>query len=487
MQLGLPSTGFVIVVKRECETCRLLLPALRELAASRTGVLVCSQDDPAFPAQFDSVLDDTELAHSFALNIEAVPTLIRFVNGKETSRCVSWVRDEWRAITGLPLLGETLPAMRIGCGSKSREPGVAEHLAARYGVNSLHSRTIALGPWDDPVDACYDRGWTDGLPVVPPTDDRVLRMLGGTKRNRDEVIGLIPPNLAPCTVEKVAINAVMAGCRPEYMPLLLGILQACLDPLFSWHGLICTTWFSGPVIIVNGPVTRQLGMNSGINALGPGNRANATIGRAVQLISQNIGGGRAGGIDRATLGGPGKYTCCFAEDESDPDWVPLSVSRGIAPGKSAVTLFQGEGVQPFMDQRSRTPEELSRSLAAALFTVGHPKICEANTATLLLSPEHYAIFCNAGWGRKEIEQSLRADLRRPGKDVIIGAGGIGEGMPTSRENDMVDKFWPDELLIVRAGGQAGLFSGILSGWGACRSRESCRPVTMELTIEYATD
>ena len=480
MQPGLPSTGFVAVVKRGCETCRLVLPALRELADSPAELVICSQDDPAFPEQFAKVLDDTELALSFALDIEAVPTLIRFLYGKETGRSVSWVRDEWRELAGLPLLGENLPPSRIGCGSKSREPGVAEHLAARYGVHSLRSRAISLGPWDDPVEACYDRDWTDGLPVVPPTDERILRMLGGTKRKPDEVVGLIPPNLVPCTVEKVAINAVMAGCRPEYMPLLLGILKACLDPLFTWHGLICTTWFSGPVIIVNGPVTRKLGMNSGINALGPGNRANATIGRAVQLISLNVGGGRPGGIDRSTLGGPGKYTCCFAEDESDPEWVPLSVARGIDPGKSAVTLFQGEGVQPFMDQRSRTPEELSRSLAAALFNVGHPKICETNTAVLLLTPEHYAIFRNAGWGRKEIEESLRADLKRPGKDLIVGAGGIGEGMPVSRTDEMIDKFWPGGLLVVRAGGQAGLFSGILSGWAGCRTLETCRPVTWAL-------
>ncbi len=142
-------------------------------------------------------------------------------------------------------------------------------------------------------------------------------------------------------------------------------------------------------------------MNSGVNALGQGNRANATIGRALQLIVRNVGGGLPGAIDRATLGNPGKYTFCFAEDESDPDWEPLSVRRGIAAGKSAVTLFHGEGVNGFIDQKSRTPEELVRSLAMGLFGVGHPKLCLAGNAVLVLSPEHYKIFKDGGWGRRQ--------------------------------------------------------------------------------------
>ena len=149
------------------------------------------------------------------------------------------------------------------------------------------SRTIELGGYDDPLESCFERGWTDGLPVVPPTDERILRMLKGTSRDPKELVGRIPPNYGECTVEKVAINAVMAGCKPEYMPVVLAALEAALIPEFAMHGLLCTTYFSGPTIIVNGPVTRAIGMNSGVNALGQGNRANSTM-VSLQLIIRNV-------------------------------------------------------------------------------------------------------------------------------------------------------------------------------------------------------
>jgi hypothetical protein len=334
--------------------------------------------------------------------------------------------------------------------------------------------------WATGIEACYDRGWTDGLPVVPPTDARILRMLAGTRRRPEEVVGRVPPDLAPVTVEKVAINAVMAGCRPEYMPVLLAALEAALGPVFTLHGIVCTTCFSSPVIVVNGPVAARIGMNSGINALGQGNRANATIGRALNLVVRNVGGGRPGELDRATLGGPGKYTFCFAEAEDDPRWQPLAQARGIPPGRSAVTLFQGDGIQGFIDWKSRTPEQLSRSLAMSLMAVGHPKLCEFFNAILVLSPEHHAIFADAGWDRAGIEASLRADLRRPGRDLVAGAGGVGEGIAATRAGEMVDKFWPEGLLVVRAGGAAGLYSAICCGWTGGRFREESQPVTREI-------
>src|SRR5882672_446792 len=144
------------------------------------------------------------------------------------------------------------------------------------------------------------------------------------------------------------------------MPVLLGVLEPSPDPLFVLHGLLCTTHFSGPLVIINGPAARAIGMNSGINALGQGNRANATIGRALQLIVRNVGGGRPGELARSTLGGPHKYTFCFAEDESDPEWQPLAAARGFSRGTNAITFFQGDGIQAFVDQRSRTAPELCR-------------------------------------------------------------------------------------------------------------------------------
>ena len=235
------------------------------------------------------------------------------------------------------------------------------------------------------------------------------------RRDPQEVIGQVPPNLSPISVEKVAINAVMAGCKPEYLPVLLASLEAALEPIFTMHGLLCTTCFSSPIIVVNGPVTKKIGMNWGMNVLGQGNRANATIGRALQLIIRNVGGGIPGDLDRSTFGGPGKYTFCFAEDEyTDPDWQPLSVARGFDKGQNTVTLFQGDGIQGFIDQRSSTPEQLVKSLAMSLLAVGHPKLCEFTNAMLVLSPEHHGIFKDAGWDRKRITEELHAAMVRPG-------------------------------------------------------------------------
>ena len=358
---------------------------------------------------------------------------------------------------------------------------MAEKLEARFrGAALLASRKIEYGEHDDPVEICYARGWTDGLPVTPPTDERIAGMLQGTSRAPEEVVGRIPPNLADCTVEKVAINAVLAGCRPEYMPVLLAAVEAALEPVFTLHGLLATTYFSAPVIIVNGPVARTIGMNAGLNALGQGNRANATIGRALNLIVRNVGGGRPGEADRATLGAPSKYTFCFAEDESDETWEPLSVARGFPRGASTVTLFQGHGVEAFVDQKSRTPEALTRSLAMSLVKIGHPKLVQSARAILVLSPEHYAIYREAGWDRKRIERALYEATIRPGRELVAGVDGVGEGIAVSRAEERVPKFHEDGLMIVRAGGSAGLFSAILPGWLAGRKRDELQPVTKEV-------
>jgi hypothetical protein len=357
---------------------------------------------------------------------------------------------------------------------------VAERLEAKHKGGTLRSRKIEYAEADDPAELAYARGWTDGLPVTPPTDVRVLAMLKGTARGPGESVGKIPPFLADCTVEKVAINAVMAGCKPEYMPVLLAAIEAALEPVFTLHGVLATTYFSSPVIIVNGPIAKRIGMNSGINALGQGNRANATIGRALNLIVLNVGGGRPGEADRSTLGAPSKYTLCFAEDESDPEWEPLSVARGLPRGASAVTLFQGHGPEAFVDQKSRTPEGLTRSFALSLNKMGHDRLTQSARAILVLSPEHYAIYKEAGWDRKRIERALYEATIRPGSELIAGKDGVGEGIPASRAGEQVPKFHEDGLMVVRAGGPAGLFSAILPGWLAGRNRTELQLVTKEV-------
>ena len=285
-----------------------------------------------------------------------------------------------------------------------------EQLIARFDDKLLSSRNIQLADLEDDAEGCYERGWSDGLPVIPPTRVRVIRMLKGTDRSPGEIIGNIPPDNAPCTIEKVAINAVLAGCKPEYFPIVLASVQAALQDKFCMHGLLCTTYFSGPVMIVNGPVVQQVGLNNGINALGQGSRANATIGRALQLLIRNVGGGVPGGIDRAVMGNPGKYTFCFAEDESDADWSTLAQDRGFERSESVINLFAGEGLQPIVDQKSRDPDSLARNMAASLRAVVNTKLYGVADAVLVVCPEHRRVFREGGWNKDDLKNALYDNL-----------------------------------------------------------------------------
>ncbi len=470
--------GLLAFVKRDCPTCTLVAPVLGELERAGIPLTVYSQDDATFPEAVSTRVDDRELEASWRRGIETVPTLIRVRGGEEEARAVGWVREEWEKLSGVSPLGAELPGWKPGCGSRSVEPGVAEALEARFG-DRLSSRRVELGSDEDPIEAVFARGWSDGLPVVPPTPERVVRMLGGTSREPGEILGEAPPDLAPVTVEKVAINAVLAGCLPEYLPVVLAAVEAALVDSFCMHGLLATTWFSGPLVLVNGPVAERIGMNSGINALGQGNRANATIGRALQLVIRNVGGGRPGGVDRATLGNPGKYTFCFAEDEAGSPWEPLAEERGVEPGRSAVTLFAAGGVQGVLDQLSRTPESLAATFAACLRTVTHPKFPIATDALLVVSPEHARVFREGGWSRERLREELLARLMLEGRDFVRGAGGIAEGMPEGLASATLPKFRPGGLLIAHAGGRAGMFSAIIGGWPASGEMGSA-PVTVEV-------
>jgi hypothetical protein len=454
--------GWVAIVKRECPTCELVVPVLQQLAAAGP-LTVYTQDDPSFPDGVP-VVDDTALEVSWRLQLTTVPTLIRVEGGEEHERTEGWLRERWEALTGVAGLGTDLPDHRPGCGSRSVEWGVEQELERRYGGRVLSSRAVELADLEDEMEAMFTRGWTDGLPVVPPTEQRVLAMLAGTTRAPDEVVAVVPPDLVECTVEKVAVNAVMAGCLPEHLPVVLAAVEGACTDAFNMHGLIATTFAAGPVLVVNGRVRRRIAMNSGVNALGQGNRANSTIGRALQLVVRNIGGGRPGEVDRATQGSPGKLSFCFAEDEEGSPFAPLSVSRGQAPGTSAVTLFAGSGSWPVADQLSRDPESLAKSFGSALRQVWHPKMAMAFDALLVLSPEHGRVFRDAGWDRARLEAELSELLSIPGDEMVRGAGGMAEGVPDAFAGSPVPKFRPGGLLIAHAGSHAGLFSTVIPGW-----------------------
>jgi hypothetical protein len=470
--------GLVAFVKRECPTCELVVPVLAELR-ERAGLVVIVQDDPSFPPGL-APRHDADLALSWHHGIEAVPTLLRVVDGREKERAVGWHRGEWEALSGVRGLGAGLPDWRPGCGSRSVDPDLVPELRARFESGRLRARRIELAEREDEQEAMFARGWSDGLPLVPPTPERVLAMLEGTSRAPDDVAAVVPPDLAPCTVEKVAINAVMAGCKPEYLPVVIAAVEAACTDAFNVHGVLATTMGVGPVIVVNGPVRRSIGMNSGINVLGQGNRANATIGRALQLVIRNVGGGRPGEVDRATYGNPGKLGFCFAEDEEGSPWEPLSADFGAARGTSTVTLFTGEGPRTIVDQLSRDPESLARSLAAALRSVGHPKLVIAFDAMLVIGPEHARVFHEAGWSKAQLVERLGELLMVRGEEIARGAGGIAEGipLPAAAKAQPFPKFRPGGLLIVHAGGAAGLFSAVIGGWasGATGSQPVLREV-----------
>jgi hypothetical protein len=457
--------GLVAVVKRDCPTCALVEPVLGELAARGGALTVYTQDDPAFPETIAQRVADLELVMSWHHRIDTVPTLLRIEGGREVARTEGWSRADWEQLTGVAPLGAALPAHRPGCGSRSVDPALADALRVRFEGARLRARTIELGASEDEIETAFNRGWTDGLPVVPPTPARVLRMLDGTRRAADEIVAVVPPDLVPASVEKVAINAVMAGCAPEYLPVVLAAVEAACTDAFNMHGLLCTTYFSGPVIVVNGPIAAQLGIHSGVNCLGQGNRASATIGRALQLVIRNVGGGVPGGIDRATFGSPGKLTFCFAEDERGSPWESLAQERGFAPGTSTVSLFPGHGPSAIVDQLSRTPASLARSFAAKLRAVSHPKLVLGMGAMLVVSPEHARVFAAAGWTKARLRDELDALLLLDGDTLVRGADGIDEGMPAALcAGRRVPKFRAGDLAIVHAGGSAGMFSAIIEGW-----------------------
>jgi hypothetical protein len=359
-------------------------------------------------------------------------------------------------------------------------------LRVRWEGSRLHARHVELADLEDEMEAIYERGWTDGLPVVPPTESRVLAMLEGTTRHPQEIVAVVPPDLVEVTVEKVAINAVMAGCRPEYLPVVLAAVEAACTDEFNIHGVLATTMPVGPVVIVNGPIRRRIGMNSGINVFGQGNRANSTIGRALQLVIRNVGGGKPGEVDRATHGGPAKVGFCFAEDEEGSPWGPLSAdvaaaagaAAGDLTGKDTVTLFAGEGPRCIVDQLSREPESLARSLAACLRTLHHPKLVFAFDAILAMGPEHARVFRDAGWSKEQVIGRIRELLVTPGAELVRGAGGIAEGMPEHFAAADLPKFRDGGLMLVYCGGGAGLFSEVIGGW--VNGEIGSKPVVREI-------
>jgi hypothetical protein len=264
------------------------------------------------------------------------------------------------------------------------------------------------------IDAHYqERGWTDGLPIVPPTEDAVGEFLAQTDRHPREIVGVLPPRQGEATVERIAANAVMAGCRPEYFPVVLAAIEALADPLFNLDSIQATTHPVAPLIVVNGPIAREIGLNAGYNAFGQGFRANVTIGRAVRLVLMNVGGGLPGTGDRATQGSPAKIAHCVAENEAENPWEPLHVEAGLSPQVSTVTVFGCEGPHNIQDHYSNTGLGVLLTIAGAMGQAGSNNLLAAGWPLLSLGPEHAATIARDGYSKRGVKEFLFEHARFP--------------------------------------------------------------------------
>ncbi len=471
-----------MLVKHDCPVCDQVLPVLDSALADGGSIRIVSQSSAEENAAQAQRLElgsppelDPDLELSARLDPDAVPAVVLLDGGHEQARVEGLDRARLQDLArraGIELELDGLPDRRPGCASITRDPIVAARLAANRARREgrLRSREIEIGELEDPIEALFDRGFSDGLPLVPPTPERVVEMLGATRRDPQDLVGLIAPYDGAATVEKVAINAVMAGCPPAVFPIVLAAVEAACDPAFALLGLVSTTHPSGPVVIVSGPLADEVGMNSAGNALGQGNRANVTIGRALGLVVRNVGGGRPQQEDRAAHGQPGKLSSCFAERLHDSPWPGLAEDRGVPAAETGVTLFAGEAPRLIVDQLARTPEQLCASFGPALEWVGHRRQRFAFDAVLVVGPEHGRIFREHGWDRARVQDELFEQSRSPAGGLARGVGGIEEGIEARFVTDPdapVPKFAaPGRILLAHAGGDAGLFSMVYGGWVA---------------------
>jgi len=353
---------------------------------------------------------------------------------------------------------------------------------------------------DDPwgaIEACFEQGWTDGLPVVPPTIPLVERMLAAGRWRADEVLLHEPVRGRAVTAWHVAINAVMAGCRAEYFPVVGAALSAVGDPEFKLHGPATSTGGAALMVIVNGPVRDAIGLHAGGNLFGPGVRANATIGRALRLVLLNCLDCRPGVLDQSTQGWAGKYTLCFAEHEAASPWEPLHVARGFASAQSTVTVFAAESGHNVLVHATSEPETLLFAFADAMAALGS---LSPGRSVIVLAPEHARYLARAGWSRARTQTWLYAHARRPLADLkragkveaqflvsaemrrwlyarAPGGGDVAPDgldaharvLPGDEAIDVHRGLGPDDILLCVGGGAAGGHSAFFPSWSRGRS------------------
>ena len=354
-------------------------------------------------------------------------------------------------------------------------------------MTASHSRARTLQVEDSLTeinDLFYERGWTDGLPILPPTEAAVAEMLRATDRETGEVIGVLPPRQGEATVERIAINAVMAGCLPIYLPVVIAAVQAVADPAFNLDAIQATTHPVAPLLVLNGPAARELAINSGYNAFGQGFRANATIGRALRLVLMNVGGGLPGSGDRSTQGSPAKFAYCIAENEAENPWGSYAAEHGYPRAVSTITAFAVEGPHNIQDHYSTSGRGILLTIAGAMGQAGSNNLLRHGSPLLTLGPEHAATIARDGFSKQDVKQFIfehaRFPLARLGPEYVELLAPFNDVDATDLNASARIMTDADSLSVIVAGGP-GKHSSWQPTFGAWT-----RPVTVPLSRRDGT-
>jgi thiol-disulfide isomerase/thioredoxin len=488
--------ALLVFFETDCPTCQLALPYLNALAANSVQVIGISQDGDRPTREFIrqmgisfSVHMDQGLTLSRAYDPQSVPTLFLLDEAGRVQKTLvgfdkAGLNDLAGCVGHAPIAPDDdgAPAWKPGCSSRHLEPHVQDSSTsgdngedAAVGGQLLRriaepASRITVQDEEDPVEFCF-RHFGDALPVVPPTAERVASMLKACPLAPESVVARVAPCYGEATVEKIAANAVMAGCLPEMMRVLLPLVRAVCDERFNAHGVQATTHFAAPLIMINGPVRQELGFWSKQNVFSNVARANSTLGRALQLLLLNIGGARPDGIDMSALGNSGKFSFCIAENEEESPWEPLHVERGLRREQSALSLFAAEPPRGVSEHSAQNGETVLRAVCHALATVWSYRMCGRNEAVVVLGPEHVKTIHRDGFTKQQVRQFLFENTGIPLRYYANQDNGEGTQMVSQYREITVQgepcyqKFRaPEAIQILVAGGTAGKFSAVLGSW-----------------------
>lgn len=341
---------------------------------------------------------------------------------------------------------------------------------------SLNARRVKVPDSFQAIqDYCWEQGWTDGLPVVPATEPQVREMLDYYGGDPSFSLGTLQPRNSQATLEKLAINAVMAGCQPEYFPVVVAAVKAALDKDFNLGGNAATTGGAAQVVIVNGPIAGELGINGDVACFGPGSRANAAIGRALRLVIRNVGGLIPGEMDKATLATPGRYSFCFSENEERSPWEPRNIQLGYAEGSSTVTVAAIRGVYGVMETTVATGLEVLQTIVGSMKAVGIANYYQIGTGAqivLVICPEHAEEIAASGLSKSDVQEYIYQNARMP-LHMLVGRAHYGNrNWPSWVDQTNPETLVPiarasEDIVVIVAGGD-GRHSAWLAGWGVTR-------------------